>query len=179
MISGISMVRSRHMRRLLAFAFFGINLNVLYMIGMILVISAALLLFEIGRNVQLVLPAAMAPALFLLAESFCHTIFNFIFPYSYAASLAAVFGLACLYFTIQHARTGRLRWLVLAALCTSLALLTKQEFGLACLVVLGFEAIASSLNLRSWRELVKNGFVCAGGMIPAVALYAFLIWKRG
>jgi hypothetical protein len=161
----------------LAFALFGINLNVLYAIGMILVISAALLLFEIGCNFELVLPAAMAPAMFFLVESFRPTIFNFIFPYSYAASLAAVFGLACLHFTVQHALSGRLRWLVLAALCTSLALLTKQEFGLACLAVLGFEAIALCLNQRSWRDLLKNGIVCAAGLIPAVAVYAFLIWE--
>jgi hypothetical protein len=161
----------------LAFMIFGINLNTLYVLGMISVVSAALLLFEIGRNFELVLPAAMTPALFFLVESFRPTIFNFIFPYSYAAPLAAVFGLACLYSTIQHARTGRQRWLLLAALYTSLALLTKQEFGLACLAVLGFETIASCLNGAAWSDLISNGFASAVGLIPAVFVYAALVWK--
>ncbi len=161
----------------LAFALFGININVLYVIGMILVISSALLLFEIGRNFQSVLPAAMAPAIFFLVESFRPSLFNFVFPYSYAASIAACFGLACLFFTVRHAITGRLRWLIFAALCTSLALLTKQEFGIACFAVLGFEAIASCLNRHSWRELTTNGFACAAGLVPALFGYGFLIWK--
>jgi len=160
-----------------AFELFGINLKVLYLIGMILVISTALLLLEIGRKFELVLPAAMAPPIFFLAESFRPTIMNFIFPYSYAASLGAVLGLACLLFTIQHAFTNRLRWLVLAALCTSLALLTKQEFGIACLAVLAFEAIASCLSRRSWRELITNCFACAAGLVPALCGYGLWIWK--
>jgi hypothetical protein len=161
----------------LAFLFFGINLNVLYTIGMILVISSALLLFEIGRNFELILPAAMTPALFFLAESFRPSIFNFIFPYTYSATMAAFFGLACLLFTVKHAITGRLRWLSFAALCTSLALLTKQELGIACLTVLGFETIAPCLSRYSWRELIANGFASAVGLVPALFGYGFMIWK--
>jgi hypothetical protein len=160
-----------------ALGLFGIKLNVLYVIGMILVITSALLLFEIGRNFELVLPAAMAPAIFFLAESFPSTIFNFVFPYSYAASMAACFGFACLLFTIKHAITRRLRWLVSAALCTSLALLTKQEFGIACLAVLGFEAIAPFFNRYSWRDLTTNAMACAAGLVPALLLYGFFVWK--
>ncbi len=161
----------------LALELFGINLNVLWVIGMILVISSALLLFEIGRNFELVIPAAMAPAIFFLAESFPPSIFSFVFPYSYTASMAAFFGLACLFFTIKHAISGRLRWLLFAALCTSLALLTKQEFGIACLAILGFEAVASSFARLSWRELSRNCLTCAAGLVPTLLVYGFLIWK--
>ena len=161
----------------LAFALFGTSLNVLYGIGVILLISEALLLFEVGLNFELALPAAMASALFLLVESVRPTLFNFILPYSYAAPMAAVFGLAGLCFTLKHATTSRLRWLGGAALCTSLALLTKQEFGLACLAILAFEAIVSCLSQRNWIRLVKNGLVCAAGLLPALGVYAFLVWK--
>jgi hypothetical protein len=161
----------------LAFALIGINLNTLYAIGLILVIVAALLLFEIGYSFQLALPAAIAPALFFLAESFRPSIFNFIFPYTYAASMAAVFGLAFLYFAVRHAISGQLCWLVTAAICTSLALLTKQEFGLACIAALGFESIASCWNRRSWRALISNSFACAAGLIPALVGYGLIVWK--
>jgi hypothetical protein len=160
-----------------ALGLFGINLNVLYVIGMILVICSALLLFEIGRNFELVLPATMAPAIFFLAESFPSSIFNFVFPYSYAASMAACFGFACLLFTIKHAITGQLRWLVSAAFCTSLALLTKQEFGIACLAVLGFEAIAPFFNRYSWSDLTSHAVACAAGLVPTLLLYGVFVWK--
>ena len=161
----------------LAFALFGINLNVLYLIGMMLVISAALLLFEIGREFHLVIPAAMTAPLFFLAESFRPSIFNFIFPYSYAASMAAVFGLACLYFSIKHALTGRLLWLGLAGFCTSLALLTKQEFGLACLGVLGFTALAPCLRRDSWRQVIEKGWICGVSLAPALLGYGLIVTK--
>jgi len=64
----------------LALGLFGIKLNTLYVMGMILVISSALLIFEIGRNFELPLPAAMAPAIFFLAESFPSGIFQFCIP---------------------------------------------------------------------------------------------------
>lgn len=161
----------------LAFLIFGINLSVLYAFGLILVTSSSLLLFETAREFELVLPAAMAPAIFLLAESYRPAIFNFIFPYSYSATIAATIGLAFLYFTIQHALTGRLRWLIFAALCASLVLLTKQEFAIACLAVLGFEAIASCLNNRSWSALTTNVLASAAGLMPALLGYGILVWK--
>src|SRR6202030_3268846 len=67
--------------------------------------------------------------------------------------------------------------LLSAAFCTSLALLTKQEFGLTCLATLGFEAVASSVGRRSWGDLLKTGLACGAGLLPAVAVYTFLIWK--
>src|SRR5208283_3645674 len=85
-----------------AFYLFGPSLNVLYVMGMILVICSALLLFEIGRNFQFSISTAVAPAVFFLSESFRSSIFNFVFPYSYTASMAASFGLGCLYLTIRH-----------------------------------------------------------------------------
>jgi hypothetical protein len=160
-----------------AFTLFGPKLNVLYVTGLVLVISSALLLFEIGRNFELKPLAAMAPALFLLAESYHPSIFNFIFPYSYAASMGACFGLACLLFTVRYAIAGQLRWLVLAAFCTSLALLTKQEFGITCLVVLGFETLAPCCAQRSWHKLAIKGYICAAGLLPTFIVYGFFVWK--
>ena len=161
----------------LAFAVFGINLNVLFIIGMILAISAALLLFEIGRDFQLVLPAAIVTPLFFLAESFRPSIFNFIFPYSYAASMAAVFGLACLCCSVKHALGGRLLWLGAAGFCTSLALLTKQEFGLACLAVLGFESFASCLSRYSWRQVIENSVTFVATLVPALFGYVLMLTR--
>src|SRR6266852_7642784 len=105
----------------LLFRIFGIHLNVLYGFGLLLTIASALVTFEIARRFRLPLPASLVPSLFFLLESYFPFIFNFIFPYSYAATLGSFLGLACLYFVLKHA--SRMRTLVFgfAALLASLA----------------------------------------------------------
>jgi len=80
-----------------------ISLTVLYVFGLALTIGSALFIFEIARQFELGLPVSVLPSLFFLSEAFNPFIFNFVFPYSYAATLAAFLGLACLYFVIRHA----------------------------------------------------------------------------
>jgi len=161
----------------LAFRIFGVSLNVLYGLGLTLTITCALLIFEIARQFDLVIPAAAAPAIFFLAESFSPFIFSFVFPYSYSASIACVLGLACLYFALRHARRGRTREVALAALFAGIAVLTKQEFGLACLLLVAFEVTASSILQRAFRIWMRSTAVCIAGLSPAIAVYGWFIWK--
>ena len=161
----------------LAFRVFGVSLNVLYGLGLTLTITCALLIFEISRTFDLVIPAAAAPSIFFLAESFSPFIFSFVFPYSYAASMACVLGLVCVYFTLLHTRGSRTRDLALAALFAGLTALTKQEFGLSCLLVVAFEITASSILRRSFRRWLRDATVCIAGLFPAVTVYAWFIWK--
>jgi hypothetical protein len=161
----------------LLFHVFGIHLTVLYVLGLSLTIGAALFLFEIAQQFDLGLPVSVLPSLFFLSEAFYPFIFNFVFPYSYAASLAAFFGLACTYFVIRHVsemRTVHLGW---AALFAALAVLTKQEFGLTCLILLGFDVAATYLRHRSARQFVIDLAVCVAGLSPAVAVYGWFTWK--
>lgn len=67
--------------------------------------------------------------------------------------------------------------LVWASLVASLVILTKQEFGAACLGLLGFEIAAGYWSRRSAPELLRNIAVCCAGMIPAVAGYGWFVWK--
>src|SRR6202035_625475 len=117
----------------LLFRIFGVQLMALFVFGLTLTIGFALLTFEIARRFRLGVMCSTLPSLFFLVESFYPTIRNFIFPYSYAASLAAFLGVACLYFVMRHASSRRSLDLVLAAVLGSLVVLTKQEFGVACL----------------------------------------------
>jgi hypothetical protein len=161
----------------LLFRIFGVHLTVLYIFGLTLTIGTALVAFEIARFFHLGLVGSSVPSLFFLAEAFYPFIRNFIFPYSYAASLAAFLGLACLYLVMRHASSSRKLHLGLAALLGSLVILTKQEFGLACLVLLGFEIAASYLIQRSVPQLVRNIAVCFVGLLPALAAYGWFVWK--
>jgi hypothetical protein len=159
------------------FRIFGIQMNVLYGFGLTLAIGAALTTFEIGRQLRLGVIASVVAPLFLLAEAFHPFIFNFIFPYSYAAGLGSFLGSACLYFVLRHCSTGRTWHLVGAALLASLVILTKQEIGFSCVVLLGFEVVAIYFTHRSKAELAKNVLVCAAGLIPAAAIYGWFVWK--
>jgi hypothetical protein len=161
----------------LAFRIFGISLTVLYLIGLVLTIASALLIFEIARQFDLVMPVTIAPAIFFLSEAYSPFIFNYIFPYSYAATLASTLGLACLYSALRYLRVGKPVYFPLAAFLAGLVLLTKQEFGLACLVLLGSTVTINFLRQRSLVELKRNFLWGFAGLSPAVAVYGCLVWK--
>lgn len=161
----------------LLFQIFGVHLTVLYGFGLALTIGFALITFEISRRFNLGPLGRLVPSLFFLTEAFYPTIRNFVFPYSYAASLAAFLGLVCLYFVMRHGTEGRTRDLGIAAVLASLVILTKQEFGVACLALLAFDMAARYWNQRSSRELLRNVGVCAAGLLPAVAGYGWFVWK--
>ena len=161
----------------LLFRIFGVQLAVLYSFGLTLAIGTALITFEIGRRFRLGLLGSAVSALFFLIESFYPTIRNFVYPYSYAASLSVFLGLACLYFVILHASDMRMLHLGLAAVLAGLVVLTKQEFGFACVALLGFEIAATHWIRRSWPETLRNSALCFAGLLPAVAVYGWFIWK--
>ena len=112
------------------FRLFGVHLNVLYLCGLSITISFALLLYALGRRF---LPPAGAflVAFCFLMQGFNPGIFNYIFPYSYAAMTGALLGLACLYFLVRHILNEPGPNLLVAGCGAGLALLCKQEFGIA------------------------------------------------
>jgi hypothetical protein len=157
------------------FGIFGIHLNVLYLFGLALAIGSALMIFEIGRRLSLGTTAGLVAPLVLLSQGFHPFIFNLIFPYSYAASLGCFLGLACLYFVLLHANTRRTWHLIEAALLACLAVLSKPEFGFACLVLLVFALTALYFVDRSKMQFARNALVCSVCLIPAAAVYGWFI----
>ena len=161
----------------LLFWIFGVKLTVLYVFGLTLTIGCALTTFEVARRFGMGLAGSLAPPLFFLIEAFYPFIRNFVYPYSYAASLAAFLGMVFLYFVIRHVTSRRTLDLVFAALLASLVILTKQEFGAACLILLSFEIVACYWIRRSIPELLRNIALCFAGLLPAVAGYGWFVWE--
>jgi hypothetical protein len=161
----------------LLFRIFGVHLLVLYLFGLTLTIGSALLTFEIARKFDLGPAASVLPSIFFILEAFYPFIFNFVFPYSYAASLGSFLGLACLYFAVIYSSGMRPVHLGMAALFGAFALLTKQEFGVACLALVGFLAVVPPLIQRSVREFAQNLAICVAGLSPAIAGYGWFTWK--
>ena len=159
------------------FWIFGVKLNVLYSFGLTMAIGSALFMFEITRRFGLGLVGSAVPSAFFLVESFYPTIRNFVYPYSYASSLAAFLGVACLYYVMRYTIDGRAADLLYASLLTGLVVLTKQEFGVSCLALVGFGVAARYWNRRSSAELWSNLGIFSAGLLPAVAGYGWLVWK--
>ena len=159
------------------FRIFGIHMNVLYGFGIALAVGAALVAFEIGRRLNLGVTASLVAPLLLLSQAFHPFIFNLIFPYSYGASVACFLGLACLCFVLLHATTRRTWHLGFAALLASLVALSKQEFGVACLLLLALDIAGAYVTRRSPRELFRDISVALAGLTPAFAIYGWFVWK--
>ena len=157
------------------FWIFGVHLTVLYLFGLALTAIFALMTFEISRQFALKFPISMVPSLFFLSEAFYPFIRNFIFPYSYAASLGAVCGQGCLYFCLRHASSQRPRHLAFSAALACFAILTKQEFGLACLLLLAFEVLNSYRRHRSSREVLRNVGISIAALAPGAAVYGWFV----
>jgi hypothetical protein len=161
----------------LLFRIFGVHLTVLYGLGLTLTVGTALLIFEIARFSGLGLIGSLLPSAFFLTESFYPFIRNFVFPYSYAASLGTFLGLACLYFVLRHISSQRDSHLASASVLCSLVVLTKQETGFACVVLLAATIVASDLVRHSQRVLLRRVAICLAALFPAVAVYAWFIAK--
>jgi hypothetical protein len=154
------------------FRCFGANLYVLYSFGLAITLGLALLLFEISRRF---LPCAFAFVVSFcgLMESFQADNFNYILPYSYAATVGSLLGLACLYFLLQSALAASRLSLLAAGCCAGLALMCKQEFGYACYATVAFAAVALAAGASPARTLLSNALLCAPGLGIGLAAY---IW---
>src|SRR5216684_2852518 len=73
----------------LLFRIFGVQLTVLYLLGLTLTIGTALATFEVSRLFRMGIVGSTLPPLLFLVEAFYPFIRNFVFPYSYAASIGA------------------------------------------------------------------------------------------
>jgi hypothetical protein len=161
----------------LLFRIFGVQLMVLYIFGLALTFGTALVTFEVSRLFRMGIVGSTLPPLLFLVEAFYPFIRNFVFPYSYAASVGTFLGTLCLYYVLSHASEFRPWQLALASVLTGLEILDKQEFGAACLALLLFEIAACYWNRRSSRELFRNMLILCSGLLPAVAVYGWFVWK--
>lgn len=154
---------------------FGPHLVVFYLFGIAVAIGCAVLLFELGTMLE-GRAAGLTAALALLFVGFGPEFANYVFPYSYAATIGLALSLICALFTLRHLFD---RWgynLLLAGLAASLALLCKQEFGAACYLMLAFVIVMEAMLRRSVRPLLHGIAVCAPGVVLWVAVYGWFFW---
>jgi hypothetical protein len=152
---------------------FGERLAVLYCLGLALLIGSALTLFEAGKLLA-GRAVGLAAALILVLEGFGFTIFNYIFPYTYSAPLGVLLSLLCLFFTLKYSlnESPGVRYLVLAGIASGLALITKQEMGVACCLMLGLTILLEAIREGSPRFILRGMLALAPGLFLAGIVYA-------
>ena len=159
----------------LLIAIFGPHLVVFYLFGITVAIGCAMLLFELGAMLE-GSAVGLTAALALLSAGFAPGFANYVFPYSYAATLGLALSLICALFTLGHL-FGRWGYnLLLAGLAASLALLCKPEFGAACYLMLAFVLVMEAVRGRSIRPLMHAVAACAPGVALWVAIYGWFFW---
>jgi len=163
---------------------FGQHLNVFYLFGLTLATACALFSFDIGkmlagRAVGLTAAVAVLIQGFQSSPLFYGSIFNYILPYAYAAPLGLLFALLCLLFALKHVLYGNGHNLIFAGLAAGLAVITKQEEGIACYVLLTFLLVTEAALQRSARALLSNIAKCTPGVAIAIAVYGWFAWQLG
>jgi len=115
----------------LLFRVFGVHAGVLMAAGAVSAALMCALLYALTRQFTGRLPATLAAGAFLYLCAFGHLYwngsFNWVLPYSYAATYGMVAGTASLLFLIAHATSGTRQFHVLAVSALGLSALTKLE----------------------------------------------------
>ena len=88
----------------LLIAIFGPHLVAFYLFGIAVAIGCAFLLFELGTMLES-RAVGLTAALALLFMGFAPSIFNYVFPYSYGATMGVLLSLLCAFFTVRHLLT--------------------------------------------------------------------------
>jgi hypothetical protein len=154
---------------------FGQHFYVLYVLGFATMVADALLLFNIGLMVE-GRAVGLTAALTLLLQGFQSSSFNYVFPWSYAGSLGLLLSLFCAFFTFRRVLGRKSHDLILAGLAAGLALLSKQEFGAACYILLAFVLLTEATLQRSVRTLLHGIALCTPGGALWVVVYGWFFW---
>jgi hypothetical protein len=160
------------------FRAFGTRFSTLYVFGLATLIAGGLLILEIGLMLEQKAAGVTAAIAFVL-QGFAPDIFNLIFPYAYAATLGLVLGLLCLHFSVKHALGRGGHNLMFAGLAAGLALLCKQEIGIACYLMLAMVLATEGLMQRSLRTSLYGVAACSPGIVLCAVIYGWFFWTLG
>jgi hypothetical protein len=162
---------------MLLYRLFGVRLEVLAWAG---IVSAALMcvgLYRLSRSFLGPWPSATVAAVFLYTCAFSGSIFNFVLPYSYAATYGILAATWSIHWLVRYVQQRTRAALFLSAACLALTGLTKMEiFFAACAAHATFLALSGSeRRLASKRHLIAYGVTAA----LIVGTYGLLAARTG
>jgi hypothetical protein len=159
---------------------FGIHLDVLVGAGLVSAAAMGASLYLLARRFLGIAPATVVVVAFFYCCAFGHltsnAIFNFVIPYSYAASYGSLTGCLSLMWLVRHVQLGSDRSLALSLLFGALTFLCKLEIALAVALAHGAYLIAAvSTKTITWRRI--GGYVVATAGVASV--YGLLYLRAG
>jgi len=147
---------------------FGVHLNTLYAAGFTCTILILLMVFEMGRQIMPLLQATLATLAVMVLCVFKqggHTIF----PYAYSALYGNTLALAAFVAQFYFLKNQKNIYLTLSGLLIGLALICKQEYGLAAIA----SAFALILSAPKDRVRIATRLFFPALIIP-LAVYGIL-----
>jgi hypothetical protein len=158
----------------LLLALFGERLEVFYVWGLIVTAGFASVLFSLARRFVPPFVGFVVTFVFLL-QAFQPHLFNYILPYSYAATMASLLALVFLYFLVRHIRSEAGSNMAWAGLVAGLALLTKIEYGVACYSTFFFFIILQIRRNNNFRPLASELRSFLPGLLVPAAGYGWFL----
>ncbi|MCW8134023.1 MAG: hypothetical protein KIS92_26995, partial [Planctomycetota bacterium] len=150
------------------FLLFGVHANVLMAAGWLSALAATALVYRIVKLFAGRWTATWCGVAFLYLCAFGHysmnAIFNWMLPYTYAATYGMLFAVASLYFLLKHIRRPRPVLVWLSALCAAGAALCKLEALLPCC------SLHALYLVFLWRTRAPNWKAAAGAYAGALVL---------
>lgn len=160
---------------------FGHQLEVFYIVGLALALAATLLFYRLAKRLTDARWAALCTICMQIYCALGPGLFNFIMPYSYGGVYATVLCLLAINAFERYEYTGKVGWLVGAAISCGLAGLAKQEYGVAALgAVLVGANLCSPQNIRTRveRSVLVIGVASACVLLPLALLAQQASWEK-
>ena len=165
----------------LALLLFGHHLEVFYAVGISLALGATLLVYRLAKRLTDARWAALCTTCVLIYCVFREELFNLIMPYSYGAVYAIVFCLLAFTAIDYYGSTGKLSWLLIAAIACGLAGISKQEYGVAALggILVGANLhFSQNLWSRLWRSVLVILVASTCVLLPLALLAQQVPWEK-
>ena len=155
---------------------FGAHLNVLYILGIALVVISAFLIYFIGLE-YLSSSGSLVISVAYLLQAFQPGLFNLVLPYSYAASYGSLLSLLFVYILLRHFHAGGNAYLIGAGILAGMATAAKIEFGAACFLTLGLYLLFQVRQVTGARFIYQCLEALTPGLILAGVSYGWFLWK--
>ncbi|MCY3022822.1 MAG: glycosyltransferase family 39 protein [Planctomycetota bacterium] len=163
------------------FRIFGTHLNMVVAAGLVTTALMCWVLYRLARRFTGRTGSAAAAVAFLYICAFGHLsangIFNFVLPYTPAATYGALTAAACLYFLVRHAQKWRASDFVLSLCFLALTALTKVELLAAALSLQAVFLAGAIWTRRAAWKLHGWGYAAAAAAIGAV--YGCFLLRAG
>ena len=163
----------------LLFRCFGTHLDVIIAMGLLAAAMMCLLVYRLTRCFAGPWGATTAAAGFLYICAFAHLtgngIFNFVLPYTPAATYGILLVTASLFFLIRHVQERKKADFFISCVFLALAALTKLELFFAIAFTHGLFIAACMLSgFKNWRM-----YLCGYGAAVMITFggYAFALWR--